>query len=307
MDLHKTLKKIWRYRLLYLMILPGLCYLIVNNYIPMAGSIVAFKQFSYQKGIWGSPFIGLKNFKFLFASPDAWLITRNTLAYNFAFIVLDAVIAVLVAVILNELTNKRARKIYMSTTLLPYMISIVVVSYMVYGFLSKESGFLNNVILPLFGKEGISWYTTISAWPGILILVHVWKYFGYNCIIYYSVVVGIDRGYYESAAIDGAGRWMSFRYITLPSLMPTISIMTLMAVGRIFYSDFGLFYQVTMNSGSIMDVTNTIDTYVYRSLTQTFNIGMSSAAGLYQSVMGFILVLGANLITRRISPESALF
>jgi len=303
----KTLKKIFRYRALYLMMLPGLAYLIVNNYIPMAGSVVAFKKFSYQRGIWGSPFIGLKNFEFLFASPDAWLITRNTLAYNLAFILLDAVIAVAVAVLLNELRAKRARKGYMSLTLLPYMISIVVVSYMVYGFLSKETGFLNKSVLPVFGQEPRSWYTTISVWPFILILVHTWKYFGYNTIIYYSVVVGIDQSYYESAAIDGAGRWTSFCYITLPSLAPTITIMTLMAVGRIFYSDFGLFYQVTMNSGSIMDVTNTIDTYVYRSLTQTYNFGMSSAAGLYQSAVGFVLVLCANLITRRIAPDSALF
>jgi len=289
------------------MLLPGLAYLIINNYIPMAGSIVAFKQFSYSKGIWGSPFIGLKNFQFLFASPDALLITRNTLLYNLAFIVLDAVIAVLVAVLLGELTAKRARKTYMSVTLLPYMISIVVVSYMVYGFLNKETGFLNNTLLPPFGIQPISWYTTEMYWPAILILVHIWKYAGYNCIIYYSVLMGIDHTYYESAAIDGSNRLKSFWYITLPSLAPTITIMTLLAIGRIFYSDFGLFYQVTMNSGSIMNVTNTIDTYVYRSLTQSFNTGMSSAAGLYQSVVGFVLVLLANYVTRRISPQSALF
>lgn len=303
----KALQILRRYWPLYLMMLPGIAYLIVNNYIPMAGSVVAFKQFNYSKGIWRSPFIGWKNFQFLFASPDAWLITRNTLAYNLAFIVLDAVIAVAVAVLFNELTAKRLRKAYMSVSLLPYMISIVIASYMVYGFLSNETGFINKTLMPLLGRESTSWYTTQRVWPLILILVHTWKYFGYNTLIYYSVLLGIDRNYYEAAAIDGAGRWQSFCHVTLPSLVPTITIMTLLAIGRIFYSDFGLFYQVTMNSGSIMDVTNTIDTYVYRSLTQTFNIGMSSAAGLYQSFVGFVLVLTANLITRKIDPDSALF
>ena len=305
--MNRSLRRIVRFWPLYLMVLPGLCYLIINNYIPMAGSIVAFKQFNYSKGIWGSSFTGLKNFEFLFASPDAWLITRNTLLYNFAFIVLDTVAAVVVAVLLGELRAKRARKTYMSVTLLPYMISIVVVSYMVYGFLSSDAGFLNHTLLPLFHTDSISWYSTKTYWPLILVLVHIWKYLGYNTLIYYSVLVGIDHSFYESAAIDGANRWQAFWSITLPSLGPTISIMTLLAIGRIFYSDFGLFYQVTMNSGPIMDVTNTIDTYVYRSLIQNFNVGMSSAAGLYQSMAGFILVLLANFLTRRITPDSALF
>lgn len=305
--MNRSLRRIVRFWPLYLMVLPGLCYLIINNYIPMAGSIVAFKQFNYSKGIWGSTFIGFKNFEFLFASPDAWLITRNTLLYNFAFIVLDTVSAVVVAALLGELHAKRVRKTYMSVTLLPYMISIVVVSYMVYGFLSSDAGFMNNTLLPLLHMDSISWYSTQTYWPFILILVHIWKYLGYNTLIYYSVLVGIDHSFYESAAIDGATRWQAFWNITLPSLGPTISIMVLLAIGRIFYSDFGLFYQVTMNSGPIMDVTNTIDTYVYRSLIQNFNVGMSSAAGMYQSMVGFVLVLLANFMTRRFSPDSALF
>ena len=303
----KTIIYMKRYLPLYLMMLPGLIYLIINNYMPMGGIIIAFKKYNYAKGIFGSPFVGLKNFEFLFKTKEAWTITRNTLVYNLIFIILGTVLAIAVAIILNEIKSKMAKKVYQTMILIPFLISIVVVSYLVYGFLSTDAGFVNNSILKVMGKEEIGWYSEPKYWPGILIFINIWKNLGYTCIIYYATVVGLDTSLYESAAIDGANRWQKIYHVTLPGLKPTIITLTLMAVGRIFYSDFGLFYQVPMNSGPLIDVTNTIDTYVYRGLMELNNIGMASAAGLYQSLVGFILVLIANLIVRKLDKSSALF
>jgi len=303
----QKLKKIKQFIPLYLMMLPGVLYLIINNYIPMAGIIVAFKQFNYTKGIWGSEFIGFKNFEFLFKSPDSWLITRNTICYNFAFIVIGTIGAIAVAVLLDEIKLPFAKKVYQTIILVPFLISIVIVSYIVYGFLSTETGFINNCILKALGKEPVSWYSSPRYWPFILMIVHEWKWIGYNCILYYATIVGIDKGYYEAAVIDGANRLQKIKYITLPALRPTVIILTLMSIGNIFRSDFGLFYQVPMNSGPLIDVTNTIDTYVYRGLMENSTLGMSSAAGLYQSFVGFVLVLGANLLVRKFDDENALF
>ncbi|RXZ82905.1 sugar ABC transporter permease [Paenibacillaceae bacterium] len=292
---------------LYLMLLPGTIYIFINNYIPMAGIIVAFKRFNFQKGIWGSPFAGLDNFKFLFQTNAAWTITRNTIGYNLAFIVLGTFISIAIAILLNEIRRERLKKSYQTIILLPFLISIVVVSYLVYAFLSTESGFINKSILAPLGLPTISWYSDPTYWPIILIVVNTWRFFGYNCIIYYATIVGFDRSYYEAAVIDGANRWQQIRYITLPSLTPTISILTLLAIGRILYSDFGLFYQVPMNSGPLIDVTNTIDTYVYRGLIEMNNIGMAGAAGFYQSLMGFVLVVTVNAIVRKVNKDSALY
>jgi len=303
----QTISRIKRYIPLYFMLLPGAAYLIINNYIPMAGIIVAFKKYNYQKGIFGSEFIGLDNFKFLFQTQEAWIITRNTILYNLAFMVIGTTFAVAVAIILNELNGKTMKKVYQTSILVPFLISIVVVSYLVYGFLSSNTGFINKSILEPLGVEGISWYSTPRYWPFILILVSLWKGFGYTSIMYYATLVGIDHSYYEAAMIDGANRWKSIWHITLPSLRPTITILTLMSIGKIFYSDFGLFYQVPMNSGPLINVTNTIDTYVYRGLMEIHNIGMSSAAGFYQSIVGFILILAANFIVRKLDSDSALF
>ena len=301
------IRRLKAYLPLYLMLIPGAAYLIINNYIPMTGIVIAFEQFNYAKGMWGSPFIGFKNFEFLFKTKDAWIITRNTLLYNVAFIVLGTLCAIAVAILLNELHSARAKKLYQTTILVPFLISIVVVSYLVYAFLSSDSGFLNSSVLPLLGIEPISWYTSPQYWPVILIIVNIWKGLGYNCIIYYATLVGIDRGYYEAAVIDGANRWKQIIHITLPALKPTIITLTLMAIGKIFYSDFGLFYQVPMNSGPLINVTNTIDTYVYRGLMSLNNISMASAAGVYQSLIGFLLVLSANGIVRKLSADNALF
>ncbi|MEG1752440.1 MAG: ABC transporter permease subunit [Christensenella sp.] len=292
---------------LYLMMLPGMIYIIINNYIPMAGLRIAFKQYNYRKGISGSDFVGLKNFEFLFKTNDAWIITRNTLCYNALFIILGTTLAIFVAILLNEISRTRMKKFYQTVILIPFLISMVVVSYLVYAFLSTDTGFINNSILIPLGLEPITWYSTPKYWPFILVIVNLWKNFGYTSIIYFATLVGIDRSFYEAAAIDGASRWQQIRRITLPCLTPTIITLVLMNIGRIFYSDFGLFYQVPMNSGLLMDVTNTIDTYVYRGLFTLNNISMAAAAGFYQSIVGFLLVLAANYIVKKVNSENALF
>lgn len=302
----QNIKKLKRYIPLYLMLIPGAVYLMINNYAPMAGIVVAFKNYNYQKGIFGSDWNGIKNFTFLFKTKDAWTITRNTICYNLVFIILGTIAAITVAILLSELKNTRAKKTYQTIILLPFLVSIVVVSYIVYGFLSTEYGLVNHLLQKL-GSDKISWYSTEKYWPVILVMVHAWKNIGYNTILYYATLMGIDTSYYEAAVVDGATRWQRIRYITLPSLIPTISILTLMSISKIFYSDFGLFYQLPMNSGPLIDVTNTIDTYVYRGLMETSNIGMSAAAGVYQSVVGFILVITANKLVSKFDEDSALF
>ena len=300
-------RKYGRYMPLYVMMLPGILYLVINNYLPMAGITLAFKQVDYRVGILKSPWVGFSNFEFLFRSTDAFVITRNTLLYNGVFLLLGPVLGITVAIVLSEIRSKMAKKAYQAIVLIPYLISIVVVSYLVYAFLATDAGFINNSILKPLGIEGVRWYSTKKYWPFILVIVHFWQDIGYSTIIYYSTVVGLDPTLYEAAAIDGAGRWKQILCVTLPGLKSTIITLTLLRVGKIFYSDFGLFYQVPMNSGPLYDVTNTIDTYVYRGLMQLSNIGMSSAAGFYQSVVGFLFVLTANLIVRKISKEDALF
>lgn len=301
-------KKVKPYLPLFLMMVPGMLYLLINNYLPMAGLIIAFKQYNFRDGIFGSKFAGFSNFEYLFKSSDAFIITRNTLLYNLAFIVLNAILAVTISIVLYELKSRMAKKIYQTVILIPYMISIIIVSYLVYGFLATDIGFVNTHVLePVFGIKSYSWYSTKTAWPFLLVFIYLWKNSGYSTIVYYSTLMGIDPGYFEAAVVDGATRWQRIRYITLPGLKSTVITLVLMAFGKIFYSDFGLFYQVPMNSGPLYDVTNTVDTYVYRGLMQLNNIGMSSAAGFYQSCVGFVLVLTANLIVKRISEEDALF
>lgn len=303
----KVIKKIKKYTPLYLMMIPGALYLIINNYLPMTGIVMAFKRYNFKDGIYGSPNVGFENFEFLFKTKDAWTITRNTICYNLAFIILGTLMAIAVAILLNEIRNTKLKKIYQTIILLPFLISIVIVSYLVYAFLNEGTGFVNNTILKSLGKDPIAWYTSPQYWPIIIIIVYLWKSFGYNCILYFSNLVGIDKTYYEAAAIDGAGTWKQIFHITLPCLKPTIIILTLLNISKIFYSDFGLFYQVPMNQGALIDVTNTIDTYVYRGLVQANNVGMSAAAGLYQAFVGFVLVVIANLIVRKIDKDSALF
>lgn len=292
------------------MMLPGLVYLFINNYLPMFGIVIAFKNITHTNGILGilsNQWCGLDNFKFLFKTSDAWIITRNTVLYNLAFIVLGTVIAIAFAILLNEIRNKFFSRLYQSLIILPSLISMVIVAYLVYAVLSQSTGMMNKSILPMLGLDKVDWYQDPRYWPIILPLVNIWKTAGFNCIIYFAAIVGISPDFYEAARLDGATKWQQIRHITLPSIKPVIIMLTILMVGKIFYSDFGLFYQVPMNSGMLYDTTNTIDTYVYRGLMQLGDIGMSSAAGVYQSIVGFVLVIASNLIVRKTSKENALF
>ncbi len=296
-----------RYLPLFLMMIPGLLYLLINNYIPMAGLVIAFKDIDYSVGILKSPWCGLKNFEYLFKTSDAMIITRNTICYNAVFIALTTFFAVITAVLLNELKSRFLLKLYQSLILLPYLISMIIVAYLVYAVLSVDTGFFNNSILPFLGLDGIDWYSRPEFWPFILTFVNLWKNVGYLCIIYFASLVGIDQECYEAAMLDGASRLQQIRHITIPLLKPVIITMVLLQIGRIFYADFGLFYQVPMNSGLLYRTTNVIDTYVYRGLLQIGDIGMASAAGMYQSIVGFCLVMLANTLVRKIDPDNALF
>ena len=300
-------EKVKKWLPLYLMMLPGAIYLIVNNYIPMFGMIIAFKEVDFSKGIFASDWIGLKNFEFLFASDDAAVITRNTILYNVAFIFLNTTLGILFAIFICDILNKRLKKLYQSAILFPFLMSMVIVGYIVYAFFSMQSGIVNKTILPLLGKDPIFWYNEPKYWPAILIFVNTWKGIGYGCLIYISAINGIDPTYYEAAELDGAGKLKQIWHITLPCILPSIITLTLLSIGKIFYSDFGLFYQVPRDSGMLYSTTNVIDTYVYRGLMKQGNIGMSSAAGVYQSVVGFVLVLLSNLVVRKVSKENALF
>lgn len=291
---------------LLLIALPGIVYLIINNYIPMFGVFLAFKDFNYFKGIFGSDWCGFRNFNYLF-SADAFTITRNTLLYNIAFIILGTVASIFVAILMCELGTKYRVKIFQSALLLPNLLSWVVIGFIGFAFLNSDTGFINNTIIKLLGGSKIAWYTTPQYWPAILIFVYLWKNVGYCCIIYMASISGIDKSIYEAAKIDGATEVEQIRHITIPMLKPTVVILTLMSVGRIFYSDFGLFFQVPMDSGALYDVTQTIDTYVYHGLMKLNDVGMSAAAGLYQSVIGFILVVAANAFVRKVDSDNALF
>lgn len=305
--MHKPLKTLKRFWPLYLMFVPGVVYLFINCYIPMFGIQIAFRSYNARDGIYGSPWCGLDNFTFLFRTDDAFVMTRNTLLYNLVFIALGTVLAIAVAIILNEIRSKGAKQFYQTVILIPYLISMVIVSYLAFAFLSSSNGYLNNSVLKMLGQPAVDWYNSPQYWPVILVIVNIWKGLGYNMILYYATICGIDHSLYEAAVVDGANRWQQIWNITLPSLRSTIIILTLMALGGIFRSDFGLFYQVPQNSGPLISVTQTIDTYVYRGLMQTNNIGMSSAAGVYQSIVGFILVITANFVVRKLDSDSSLF
>jgi len=307
----RTIKDVLRNKTMLLMVLPGTLWFLIFSYLPMAGTVIAFKQYRYDRdGFWASivnsKWVGWDNFKFLFQTNDAYVITRNTVLYNVAFIVLGLVLSVAMAIVLVEITNKRLSKWYQTGMFLPYFLSWVIVGYFVFSLLSSDKGMLNQ-ILGWFGAEKVNWYAEKKYWPYMIVLINLWKGIGYNSVVYLAAIVGIDRSYYEAAMIDGAGKWQQIRNITVPMLTPLMVILTLLAIGRIFYADFGLFYQVTRDSGALYSVTNVIDTYVYRGLKTTGEIGMSTAAGLYQSVVGFLLVLGSNYVVRKINKDNALF
>ena len=291
----------------YVMVLPGLIYLLFNNYMPMFGVIIAFKNLDFSKGIFGSDWCGFKNFRFLFGTKDAWTITRNTVGYNIAFFLVGTVLVITLAICLNEVLSKRASKIYQTVILLPYLMSWVIIGYLAYAFLSGETGLINRTILEPLGLQPVSFYQETRYWPFILVLVNTWKGVGYSMIIYYSSIVGISTDYYEAAKIDGATKWKQIRYITLPLLKPTFITLFILTVGQMFRSDFGLFYQIPRNSGPLYAVTRTLDVYVYQALMLNSDYAMSSAASLYQSAVCFVLIVSANYTVRKYQRESAIF
>lgn len=300
-------KKDWRNLPLMMLALPGLLYLLINNYLPMIGIFIAFKDVDYSKGIFASDWVGFKNFEFLFRTKDAFIMTRNTILYNLTFIILGTIMSIFIAIIMCEIIKLTISKVFQAGMILPNLVSMVIVSYLVYAFLNADSGFINNSILKAVGKSPINWYSEAQYWPIILVIVNLWKSAGYSAIIYMASISGIDPGLYEAAKIDGAGKMRQIFSITLPMIKPIVIMLLIMAVGRIFNSDFGLFFQVPMNAGPLYSTTQTIDTYVYRALMQLSDIGMSAAAGLYQSVVGFILVLATNALVKKSDKDSALF
>lgn len=299
-------KKFMHWLPLYLMGLPGIIYLLINNYMPLYGLQIAFKKFNYQQGIWNSKWVGFDNFEYLFTSVQALRITRNTLLYNIVFILLGTVLGIAVAILINEIVGKRIKTIYQTLILLPYLMSMVIIAYLVYAYLSPNTG-LFNTILNFFGIEDVNWYGKQKYWPFILVFVNQWKNIGFGMIFYLSALLGISRDYYEAAQIDGATKWMQIKKITLPLLKPTIITLLIISMGGIFRSDFGLFYQIPMHQGTLLPVTDTIDTMVYRSLMQKPNMAMSSAAGFYQSIVGFVLIITVNGIVRKRNKENAMF
>ena len=303
----KKKRDIGRFLPLYLMLVPGAVYLIINNYLPMAGLVIAFKKIDYSLGIFQSPWVGLDNFTYLFSNNDALNAIRNTILYNLAFIFLGNLLAITVAIALDLASSKFLKNFSQVVFLIPFLLSTVIVSYIVFAFLSPSNGFVNNSILPVFGIEkAIKWYNEARYWPFILTLVFLWMSFGYSSIIYYSSVISIDKTYYEAAVMDGASAWQQIIYITLPILKPTIITLVLLAVGRICYSDFGLFYLIPQHSGLLYSTTQTIDTFVYRALLELNDVGRSAAAGFLQSLVGFVFVFGANWLVKRLDRDSAL-
>ncbi len=289
---------------LYLMMLPGLIYILCNNYLPMFGILIAFKKVNFSIGIFQSPWVGLSNFEFLFKTKDAWTMIRNTVCYNAVWIALGLVISITIAILMAEISGRKAAKIIQPVICFPSMVSAVILSFLVYGFLSKSYGFLNTTI---FKDHPINWYAKAQYWPYILTIVHFWQSSGQSSIIYMASIGGIDKGLYESARIDGATKMQQIRHITPPMPPPMITLMMRMAIGRIFNSDFGMFYQVPLGQGLLIQTTQTIDTYVYRALLEMNNVGMSSAASVFQAIIGFLLVVISNAIVRKVDSENALF
>ncbi len=294
-------------RVLYLMMIPTVIFLIINNYLPMLGLSIAFVKYRPALGIFGSEFIGLENFRYFFSTPDFITITRNTVLYNLVYIILDIGIAVVCAIALNEMRKKYAKKVFQSFMLMPFFISWVVVNYIFYSFLSVDKGFINTTVMEFLGLPPVQWYRATKAWPFILVFAQLWRYTGYNTILMYAGLMSIDETLYEAALVDGASKFKQIFKITLPQLSPVIIVMFLMLVGRIFYADFGLHFQVPNDSGALYPVTDVLDTYVYRSLRRMGNISMAAAAGFYQAVVGMIIVVVANKVVKRFDDTKSLF
>ncbi len=287
------------------LIAPAVLFLFVFNYIPLYGLVLPFKNYNATLGFFKSPWCGLDNFKFLMDNSEVTVATRNTILYNTAFIVIGMAMSILIALMLFEM-HARFVKCYQTMLFLPYFISWVVAAYAAKVFLDIDYGIINKLLVAM-GGEAISWYNVPRYWPVILIVAEVWKGMGYNAIIYYAALMGTDKSLFEAAKIDGANKLQEIWYISLPGIKPMVVIMTILKIGKIFYGDFGLFYNFTLNSSLLYETTDIIDTYVYRSLITLGDVGMSSAAGFYQAVLGFILVLTTNFIVNKVDSDNALF
>lgn len=296
----------------YLMLLPGVIVLIINNYLPMIGVVIPFKDYSYNvksgffASLFSSPFVGFKNFEFLFKSVDCLTATVNTVVYNIIFIALDLIVPIALAICMSEMWNQKKANTYQTLMFLPYFISWVAVSYVAYAFFCN-AGFIDKNLLPLLGISNVDFYSRPEFWPAILIFFHLWHYTGYNLIVYIAALAGISSEYYEAAALDGATKWQQVRYVTLPMLKTTAVILTLLAVGRIFNGDFDLFYNVPKNVAQLYSTTSILDTFVYNELINLGDVGMSAAAGLYQAVVGCVIVFICNFAVKRVDPDSSLF
>ena len=299
----KTLKRNW---MLLAMLAPAVIYVLVFSYVPMTGIVLAFKKYQYAGGIYLSPWNGLDNFKALLVAGKLGMVTRNTLLYNIAFIALGVVFEMGSAILLNEIGGKWFKKIAQSFMFLPYFISWVVVSAVMFNVFNYEKGVVNH-ILNVLGLEAFDLYNSPNAWPIVLIFLKVWKQTGYGSVVYLAAITGLDQEMFEAASIDGASAWQKIKYITIPSLVPTMVIMVLLAIGNIFRGDFGMFYQTVKTSALLQPVTDVIDTYVFRLLITNSDIGVSAAAGLYQSVLCFITITVCNKLVKKIDPDYSLY
>lgn len=300
------LQQLIKYRVYLMMLLPATLFFIVFSYIPMSGIIVAFKQYSYRDGIFKSPWNGLFNFKYLFMSGDLIVILRNTVGYNLAFIFVNNFLQILVAVLLVEIRNKKIRKTSQTLMFLPYFISWVVVGALAYNLFNYNHGFV-NMILGFFGAEKIDFYSSPKLWIPIIIFISAWKSVGYGSVVYLAAIMGIDASIYEAAQIDGASTFQRITRITVPSLVPTMIILVMLSLGNIFRGDFSMYYQLVGKNSMLWPTTDVIDTFVTRSLLTTSEIGMSAAAGLFQSVFGCITVVTVNYLIKRYDKDYALF
>lgn len=300
-------RRLWRDRMLLVMALPALAMMILFNYVPMSGLVLAFKKFDYSKGLYSSPWNGLENFKLLFLSGDTfWRLTRNTFFYYLLFTIVGTICEVALAIGIYELVFKKLGKGIQSILILPTFISFVAVSYIVEALLQNNTGLINQALVAL-GREPVRFYLESKYWPAILLFVKIWKGTGYGSVLYLATLTGVDSGLYEAAMLDGANRRQQRRYITLPMLLPMITIMLLLSIGSVMHSDTGIFYQTTRNIGALYDTTQVLDSYVLNAIMKSSNYGVTTAITLYQSVVGCALTVLVNLVVQRISPENALF
>lgn len=295
------------------MVAPGALWLLLLRYLPIGGIILAFKNYkiypkdpTFLNNLIHSKWVGLDNFKFLFTTGDSWVMIRNTLAYNIVFIILGVIIPVAFAIMMSELSKKFVAKTYQTLMFFPYFLSWVVVSYFLNAFIDAQYGLI-PMAQRAAGETAVSWYTTPGPWPYIIVFANLWKNVGYSTVLYLAAITGIDQTQYEAAAIDGASKWQQILHVTLPNLRTMIAILFILNVGKIFNADFGLFWNVPMQNGALFSVTQVIDTYIYRVLMNTGNIGQSTAAGLLQNIVGFICIIGANAVVKKIDSDSTLF